>query len=172
MLRLKNQQDTASRANIAKTSKLIYEYENIVVGSSLTAALFAFKNGYPMVFTEVDRPFRFDFLEPNNIYENLKIPATSKEINTFSGVKQVGVPKEILWERLMFLLSMDSKIPLSNLCNSIRNIDGTIGSPGDGVGSIIIRPATWFGTGARSTIASATGRNPGNQTGQRAFLVT
>jgi hypothetical protein len=127
MLRLKNQQDIASRANIAKTSKLIYEYENIVVGSSLTAALFAFKNGYPMVFTEADRPFRFDFLEPNNIYENLKIPATSKEINTFSGVKQVGVPKEILWERLMFLLSMDSKIPLSNLCNSIRNIDGTIG---------------------------------------------
>lgn len=79
-----------------------------------------------MVFTEADRPFRFDFLKPDDSYENLKITNITRDISSFAGVRQVGMPKSLLWERLMFLLSMDSLIPLSNLCNTIRNDDNSI----------------------------------------------
>ena len=46
---------------------------------------------------------------------------------TFSGELQVGTPKELLWERLLFLLAIDSKIPLSNLASKIRkNSDNSL----------------------------------------------
>ena len=97
-----------------------------MVGSSLTAVLFAFENRYPMVFTKADRPFRFDFLKPGDCYDSLKIENATRSVKSFTGSRQVGAPKALLWERLMFLLSMDSMIPLSNLCNTIRNVDNRI----------------------------------------------
>ena len=51
----------------------------------------------------------------------LKVPhEPPKRLMTFGGDKKVGMPKEILWERLVFLLSMNGKVPLSNLCERIR----------------------------------------------------
>ena len=78
------------------------------------------------MFTSANRPFRFEYLEPEQLYPNLKIPDFNSTIKTFKGYKNLGLPKELLWERLMFLLSMSSRIPLSNLPHSMRNIDKTI----------------------------------------------
>ena len=50
----------------------------------------------------------------------LKLPDQAKSLTTFDGAKLVGQPKELLWERLLFLLSLDGKMPLSNLCQNIR----------------------------------------------------
>jgi len=51
----------------------------------------------------------------------LKVPhEPPKRLMTFGADKKVGMPKEILWERLVFLLSMNGKVPLSNLCERIR----------------------------------------------------
>jgi hypothetical protein len=99
---------------------VILEYDNIVVGSSLAAVLFAFNNQYPILFTEADRPFRFDYLEPTLDLSCLKIPGVAKSLTTFRDEKKVGVTKEILWERLLFLLSLNGHVPLSDLCASMR----------------------------------------------------
>ena len=107
-------------------SKLIYEHKNIVVGSCLRSILFAFNNNYPIVFASVNRPFRFDHLTPEQLYPNLKIPNFNSTIKTFDGDIDLGLPKELLWERLMFLLSINSKVPLSNMIHNMRNIDKTI----------------------------------------------
>ena len=98
------------------------EYDKVVIGSSLTAILYAFNNNYPVFFAEECRPFRFDYLDPSVQLEALKMaPARpAKSLTTFDGVKLVGHAKELLWERLLFLLSVDGKAPLSNLCHSIR----------------------------------------------------
>ena len=32
----------------------------------------------------------------------------------------IGIPKKLLWERLVFLMSLRGNVPLSNLCHSIR----------------------------------------------------
>ena len=99
---------------------LMLEYDKIVVGSSLEAVLFAFNNCCPILFTNPQRPFRFDFLPHANDMPVLKIPAMRKSLTTFGGDKEVGIPKELLWERLLFLLSLDGNVPLSNLCHNIR----------------------------------------------------
>ena len=99
---------------------MIFEYDKIVVGSSLEAVLFAFNNCCPILFTNPERPFRFDFLSHAYDMASFKIPDMRKSLTTFEGDKEVGTPKELLWERLLFLLSLDGNVPLSNLCHNIR----------------------------------------------------
>jgi hypothetical protein len=98
----------------------LIEYNKIVIGSSLSAVLYAFSNKYPIFFAEERKPFRFDYLEPALDLSCLKIPGAAKSLTTFGGEKNVGITKELLWERLLFLLSLDGNAPLSNLCHSIR----------------------------------------------------
>lgn len=105
----------------------MFEHDKIVIGSSLTAVLYAFNNNYPIFFAEERRPFRFDYFEPELNLEFLKLPSDqAKSLTTFDGEKKVGTSKELLWERLLFLLSLDGKVPLSNLCHSLRYSDDTI----------------------------------------------
>tara|TARA_R110002110_G_scaffold3737_7_gene19348 strand:- start:1511 stop:2341 length:831 start_codon:yes stop_codon:yes gene_type:complete len=105
---------------------LILEHRDIVLGSSLDAVLFAFNNKYPIFFAEIERPFRFDFLPPDLDLSCLKIAAPGKSLTTFEGEKKVGVTKEMLWERLLFLLTLGGHAPTANLCKSIRHNDDTI----------------------------------------------
>ena len=100
---------------------MILEYDKIVVGSCLRAVLFAFNNGYPIFFTKARRPFRFDYLEPETDLDCLKTPTwPTKSLTTFEAEEKIGTPKEILWERMIFLLSMVGKAPLSSFCKRIR----------------------------------------------------
>jgi hypothetical protein len=98
----------------------LIEYDKIVIGSSLPAVLYAFTNKYPIFFAEERRPFRFDYLEPAIDLSCLKIPGVAKSLTTFDDEKNVGVTKELLWERLLFLLSLGGNAPLSDLCHNIR----------------------------------------------------
>ena len=103
---------------------MIHEYENVVVGSSFKAVLYAFINNYPIFFTRPERPFKFDHLPLATDLSALKIAGpeeiTGKSLTTFEGEKRVGIPTEMLWERMLFLLGLDGKAPLSSLCRNIR----------------------------------------------------
>ena len=92
-----------------------------MVGSCLDAVLYAFNNNCPIFFTKARRPFRFDYLEPGRDLSFLKAHlGPPKSLTTFEDKKMVGTPKSFLWERLLFLLSLDGKAPLSNLCYTMR----------------------------------------------------
>lgn len=108
---------------LAKAAKTNREYDNIVIGSSLSAVVFAFNNQYPIFFTQPRRPFRFDYLEPDAEIGCVKLFPAPKEIKTFDGMMNIGCPKYLLWERLVFLLSLDGLVPLSDLCGNIREAD-------------------------------------------------
>lgn len=86
----------------------------------MCALLYAFNNNYPVFFAEARRPFRFDYLDQNRDLSFLKISRPGQSLTTFDGTKLVGQPKELLWERLLFLLSLDGKVPLSDLCHTLR----------------------------------------------------
>lgn len=49
------------------------------------------------------------------------VPPVNQILKTPTGFKEVGIPKILLWERLIFLLSLSGRLPLSNLCDSIRS---------------------------------------------------
>ena len=100
---------------------MILEYEDIVVGSDLRATLFAFNNNLPIFFSQPRRPFRFDFLAPNIDLGCVKLTRNNLlELTNITEVKVVGLRAELLWERLLFLLNLDGKVPLANLCASMR----------------------------------------------------
>tara|TARA_R100000008_G_scaffold19975_3_gene10336 strand:+ start:20778 stop:21710 length:933 start_codon:yes stop_codon:yes gene_type:complete len=99
---------------------LIFQYDEIVVGSSLPAVLYAFNKNLPIFFTSPRRPFRFDYLESELDLSCLKLDARVKSLTTFEGKKKIGIQKELLWERLLFLLSLDGKVPLSGLGTTMR----------------------------------------------------
>ena len=103
-----------------------YNYDNIVVGSSFDAVLYAFVHSYPIVYTDYDMPFRFDYLDHNVDLSSLKLNNSATVVKTVDDDVIVGLPKSLLWERMLFLLSLDSKAPLSNLCTSLRAINNKI----------------------------------------------
>jgi len=87
----------------------------------LDAVMYAFNNNYPIFFTKAQRPFRFDYLDRDQDLAFLKADfRPPKSLTTFGAQKLIGTPKELLWERLLFLLSLDGKAPLSNLCHTMR----------------------------------------------------
>ena len=95
-------------------------YEKIVIGSCIDAVLYAFNNCYPIFFTIPRRPHRFDYFDPDMDLSYLQLGPAPKSLTTLGDPKLVGQPKELLWERLLFLLSIDGNVPLSNLCHTIR----------------------------------------------------
>ena len=99
---------------------MIFEYDKVVIGSCLDAVLYAFSNQYPIFFTRPIRPFQFDYFPPNTELQSLKIDHKLKTLTTPHGKKEIGPPKEILWERLLYLLSLEGNNPLSNLCHNMR----------------------------------------------------
>jgi hypothetical protein len=103
-----------------------YEHPHIVVGSSLNALLFAFVNKYPVFFAQERRPFRFDHFPIGTDLSCLKISMSTKSLTTFEGEKEVGIPKELLWERLLFLLGLEGQLPLSNLCHTLRMTESSL----------------------------------------------
>jgi len=104
----------------------VLEYDKIVIGGSLKAIMFAFNNSLPVFFSEGQRPFRFDYFEPGIDFSFLKLKDSEKTLKTFEGDKVVGMPKWLLWERLIFILSCFGKVPLANLCKTMRYDGETI----------------------------------------------
>ncbi len=102
------------------------EHQQIVVGGSLKAILFAFKKNCPVIFTDPQMPFRFEHLDYNIDLGVLKLDNKKNKLLSTQDYKFVGLEKLLLWERLVFLLSLDSKVPLSNLCKSMRCVDNRI----------------------------------------------
>ena len=61
---------------------MILKYDEIVIGSSLEALMFAFNNELPVFFTEARRPFRFDYLEPTQDLSYVRLENTERRLKT------------------------------------------------------------------------------------------
>jgi len=99
---------------------LSLKYQNVVIGSSLTAVMFAFIRDYPLLYTKPAPPFRFDYFAPDIQFLDLKIPGAAKSLTTFDQDKQVGIRKEILWERLLFLMGLRGHVVLPGIAAHLR----------------------------------------------------
>ena len=105
---------------------MIFEYDKVVIGGTLAAIACAFKEECPILFTRPQPPPRFDFVGPKLDLSALKIPNENKTLTTFNEKLLVGPQKRLLWERLLFLLSLRGHVPLSNLCHHMRHVDNNI----------------------------------------------
>ncbi len=99
---------------------------HIVVGSSLSALLFAYVNNYPTLFTKPIPPFRFDYLSTKLDLSRLKIPFNNLTLKSFDAKMQVGTQKVLLWERLLFLQSLKGNLISTRDTHSLRFSDDKI----------------------------------------------
>ena len=99
---------------------MLPNYKNVVIGGDLRAAVYAYINDYPLIFTQPKQPYRFDYFSSTVDLNFFGIPPTVQSLRTPDGLREVGVAKILLWERIIFLLSLQGNLPLSDFCDKIR----------------------------------------------------
>ena len=101
---------------------MILEYDKIVVGSSLKAVLFAYTRQIPLIFAQPQAPFRFDYISADAHLSDVKLfrsPPATAMLTTGQEII-LGYPKYVMWETLLYLLSVQGKLPLADLAHSLR----------------------------------------------------
>lgn len=92
---------------------------DLVIGSGLQAARFAFDNDCTLIQNLVEPPLRFDFFSPESPVP-FDIANEARVLTGDTDTRVVGAPKYLLWERLLFELSLAGRLPLSDKVESIR----------------------------------------------------
>ena len=110
---------------------MVLVYDQVVVGSCLRAVLYAFIHKIPLLFTSPNKPFRFDFLAAGTDLSYLKLGIPDKHLASPCAQSKVGLPKELLWERIVFLLSLEGLCPLSGMTTRMRCDDDKIVASND-----------------------------------------
>ena len=95
-------------------------YDEIVVGSSLRALLFAALNDFPVFFTTPEKPIEFDHFDSSVDLSSWRLHNEPQVWTTPDGETQTGQNKIALWEHIFFVLGLKGLTPFSSVCNSLR----------------------------------------------------
>ena len=104
----------------------VYEYDEVVIGSNLSAILYAYVEQKPLLFKDYNPPFFYEHFDVNVPFENLFFTNVENTLRTPQGEIKVGVSKLEIYNRLLFVLSLSGLIPLSNKIQSIRIEDNSL----------------------------------------------
>jgi len=102
------------------SNKPVYNVDNLVVGSGLSAIVFAYLNNYTLINNEYRQPFRFDCFPSSFDLSLLCVPSKEKILQTRAGEKALGIPKMNAYKHLLFNLSLAGLSPLSDKVVSIK----------------------------------------------------
>jgi len=104
----------------------LYKWENIVVGGSLEAILYAFINDYTLIYTKLLPPFEYDFCNVSDDLSFCLLENTETILNGKKTKKHVGLEKKVLFYRLLFFLSLTGKVPCAQMVHSISSLPNNI----------------------------------------------
>ena len=100
--------------------KHVYEYDEIVVGSGLAAIFYSYINQLPLIFKEQNPPHFYERFEADFPLDKLFLTNPIEALNTPQGQIKVGASKLQIYDRLLFVLSLAGKIPISDKIEKIR----------------------------------------------------
>jgi hypothetical protein len=98
----------------------VYEYDEFVVGSNLSALVYSYSNSMPLVFNNTYQPYFFETFPPEMNLDHLFFKNEEKSLKGCKKDKQVGASKYEIWKRLLFVQSLAGLVPLSARAASIR----------------------------------------------------
>tara|TARA_R110002020_G_scaffold37239_17_gene112577 strand:+ start:17307 stop:18176 length:870 start_codon:yes stop_codon:yes gene_type:complete len=96
------------------------DYDEIVIGSSLGALMYAFGSGVPIFFTLPQRPHEFEYFDKPLTIPLLNITPDESTFKTPTQLITKGQKKCLLWDKLYFTLSLAGLCPTSDLAQSLR----------------------------------------------------
>ena len=100
--------------------KHVYQYDEIVVGNSLAALFYCYKNLCPLLFKKGAEPLAFDFFDKDFPFENLYFTNELRELKTPKGNILAGRKKLEIYNKLLFLLSAAGLMPYSDKIKKVR----------------------------------------------------
>ena len=92
----------------------IYKWDRVVIGSDLRSLLYSISHNIPIIFKEVNAPFRFEVI-PDDV-DLAKIGIRGEEIKY----------QRELWEKLFFVAGLSGLSPMSSNAQNIRVKDRTL----------------------------------------------
>ena len=96
------------------------DQEEIIVGATLPALLYAYYTGSPVVYISPRIPFRFDYFDAYFDLDKIVDQPDPKQFVTLDRKKLVGYSRRNLWEKLFFMLSISGQIPFADKIKAIR----------------------------------------------------
>ena len=103
------------------------KFDEIVLGYSLKAILFAYKMGLPIILTKEDyRPIFFKRLPKDFDYEFWNIKKEIVDISTPNGNKKLYPSLEEFYNKIIFILSMAGGVPASRDAVNIKLFENQV----------------------------------------------
>ena len=103
-----------------------YSVDEIVVGGSLSALLYAWYTGATLISIDSKEPYFFERFSPDVDLSDIGFDNVTKTLQTSKGEMSVGIQKSEVWKKLYFLLSMGGQSPIPNSAQSIRIEDNIV----------------------------------------------
>jgi len=104
----------------AKFGSHIVNYENIVIGHSINALLYAYANNYPLISNAYQQPSAFDYFDSSIDFSAIGLDPVTIDLNSADGVKTFGHSKLDVWQHLSFCLSLAGQLLISDKISSLR----------------------------------------------------
>ena len=103
-----------------------YEYDEVVVGNNLAAIFYSYLNYLPLIFKEKNPPHFYERFEVDFPLDKLLLTNPETTLNTPAGQIAMGTDKLQIYDRLLFVLSLAGKIPISDKIEKIRLEENTL----------------------------------------------
>ena len=112
----------------------VFEYDRVVVGSTLPALLYAYCNNLTIVFAKQGALNHFEFIDPDFDLSKFHIYNDVMTLDMLEGKqRQFGIPQLDLWKHLMCFLSLGGNVPMADKTVSLRlEDDNTLKAITDG----------------------------------------
>ena len=98
----------------------IYEYDEVVVGGNLAAALYCYINHCPLIFKPFNAPHFYEYFKSDFSLEKIFLFNETSTLRGYEGPIKVGLKKRDLYDRTLFILSIAGLVPISDKVENIR----------------------------------------------------
>jgi len=110
----------------SRLDRFEYTVDELVIGGTLEALLYAWFTGATVICTNPTEPFFFERFTPEAKLDRIGLENKLTTLNSPKGSKIFGPKKSEIWRRLFMLLSMAGQAPITSTAQSVRLESGVV----------------------------------------------
>ena len=103
-----------------------YESDELIIGGSLNALLYAWYTGATLVSIDSVEPYFFERFEAFTDLTQIGFENSTQTLQMPKGSIDVGIKKSEVWKKIYFLLAIGGQAPIPNTAQSLRVEDNMV----------------------------------------------